>query len=286
MSQPSSLPWSHAFHIIDTSSKLLQADPWQPFALDELLCQLAHQHQIGFAHIWRHTNGFILGQKDSHLPYAQQAMEWLEHKGYQPIIRNSGGAAVPLDKDIVNISLIFPIQGNNYSNYNQDFHRMYELIAQAMAYTGKKVEIGEIQGAFCPGDYDLSVDGFKFCGIAQRRKLNAFAVQAFVIVDGKGSDRTKLVRAFYEQAAGHAPVSDYPQVTDVSTESLQNLMQLEEGAIDIFVHEIKVTLDEISLGGILTEDDLQSKNIELPSNEMIAKTAAKLRQRYHLPNQV
>lgn len=283
MLQPSSLPWAHSIHIIDSSDRILHADPWQPFALDELLCQLAHQHQIAFCHIWRHANGFVLGQKDSHLPYAQQAMSWLERNGYQPMIRNSGGAAVPLDKDIINVSLIFPVQGNNYSNYNQDFHRMYELIAHAMAYTGKKVDIGEIQGAFCPGDYDLSVDGLKFCGIAQRRKLNAFAVQAFVIVDGKGSDRTRLVRAFYEHAAGHAPLTDYPQVTDESTESLQNLMQLGEGAVPKFVDQIKVTLEKLSAGGVLTVHDLQSKHIELPYQEWIANTATKLRQRYHLP---
>jgi octanoyl-[GcvH]:protein N-octanoyltransferase len=91
--------------------------------------------------------------------------------------------------------------------FNHDFERMYELISLALSFTGCRVDKGEIAGAYCPGDYDLSIDGRKFCGIAQRRQAKALIVQAFVVAEGSGSERAAMVRAFYDAAAGEGAAS-------------------------------------------------------------------------------
>ena len=41
---------------------------------------------------------------------------------------------------------------------------MVELIREALRGTGQNVDTGEIAGAFCPGTFDLSIGGLKFCG--------------------------------------------------------------------------------------------------------------------------
>ncbi len=69
----------------------------------------------------------------------------------------------------------------------------------------------------------MSVQGRKFCGIAQRRHLNGLIVQAFVVVEGIGADKAELARQFYAIASGGAGAADYPLVTPYSMASLSEL---------------------------------------------------------------
>jgi octanoyl-[GcvH]:protein N-octanoyltransferase len=177
-------------------------DPLYSFALDELLCRQAGEGGPPIVHLWRHPSAFILGQRDSRLPHVEAARQQIEALRYYTAVRNSGGAAVPLDQGVVNVSLIVPIGNATGMRFNHDFERMYELIALALSFTGCRVDKGEIPGAYCPGDYDLSIDGRKFCGIAQRRQAKALIVQAFVVAEGSGSERAAMVRSFYDTAAG------------------------------------------------------------------------------------
>ena len=218
------------------------------------------------------------------MPGAAQAVDWLKTQDYIPVIRNSGGAAVPLDLGVVNISLIFPKATAQALHFHQDFEKMYTLIRETLSFTGLSIDKGEIQGAFCPGDYDLSIAGRKFCGIAQRRQLHAYSVQAFIIAGGRGAERTQLVRSFYDQAALDASITDYPQVTDNSTASLEELTQLDENATRIFIDAIKRTLTQSqakTANASSIDDDMQQQApIILPEPAIVRALANKLRARY------
>ncbi|HIW31975.1 MAG TPA: lipoate--protein ligase family protein [Candidatus Paenibacillus intestinavium] len=280
------IDWANSIQIIDRSDELFESDPLYAFALDELLCKEAQLRNTSFCHIWRHPNAFILGQRDSRLPGVADAMDWLNSQGYFPVVRNSGGAAVPLDLGTVNLSLIFPKNTSNNVHFHQDFEKMYTLIRDSLSLTGLSIDKGEVQGAFCPGDYDLSIAGRKFCGIAQRRQLHAYSVQAFIIASGVGAARTKLVRQFYDLSALDAPITDYPQVTDESTASLEELAYLGEDATHIFIDAIKRTLtraqSQTGTSLSLNYDQLEHAPITLPNSETIRAAANKLRKRYSI----
>ena len=101
---------------------------------------------------------------------------------------------------------------------------MYGVIQGALQQLGTHVKKGEIAGSYCPGDYDLSVNGQKFCGIAQRRQIGAYAVQAFVVVSGTGQNRAKLVRDFYEEAGS----KDAKGYLDIHLNTMASLSELLE----------------------------------------------------------
>lgn len=275
--------WANGIHIIDRSSELLESDPLYAFALDELLCKEAHASGASFCHIWRHPSAFIIGQRDSRLPYAAEAMEWLQENGVVPAIRNSGGAAVPLDLGVVNLSLIFPKELSHHSHFHEDFERMYTLIRHALAFTGLSIEKGEIPGAFCPGDYDLSIAGQKFCGIAQRRQLHAYSVQAFIIASGSGVEKTQFVKDFYELAARDASITDFPQVVNGSTASLEELAQPQLGdeATAAFINAIKQTLSQYRAK---RPAKAEYTPLMLPEPAAVRALAQKLRERYKIHN--
>ncbi|MCI3923883.1 lipoate--protein ligase family protein [Paenibacillus sp. TRM 82003] len=179
-------------------------DIYYPFAVEERLCREAGEGRLPtpLIHLWRHERAFVLGLRDSRLPNAAAAMDWLEREeGYQVMVRNSGGAAVPLDLGVVNVTLIqTSVPGR--LGMNDDFRLMAALLAETLAPFGVAFDAGEVAGSYCPGEFDLSVGGRKFCGLAQRRQLRAYAVQAFVNAEGDSRARASLVREFYRRAGG------------------------------------------------------------------------------------
>lgn len=268
--------------VFDRITDLTNRDPLYAFAMDELLCKYTGAGGPAICHLWRHPRSFIMGLRDSRLPNAPKAKEWLESLGYAVAVRNSGGAAVPLDSGVVNISLILPKQGPGDTHFHQDFERMYQLIQQALLYTGCTVNKGEIQGAYCPGDYDLSIQGRKFCGIAQRRQAHAYVIQAFVVCEGSGSDRASLVRSFYQIAAGDSTLADYPYVVENSTASLSELTSLGQAAeppADVFTRAVKQVILSQQDEAVLQE--LATKLI-LPDDQQLRDMILNLRTRYGL----
>ncbi|MDF2938067.1 MAG: lplA, partial [Paenibacillaceae bacterium] len=194
------------------------------FAWDEVACRKTGRGELpALVRVWRHPRALVLGLRDRRLPYAGTAMEKLRNEGISVGVRNSGGAAVPLDAGVVNISLILPYDQGSRMDFHQEFRLMANLIADVVKPWSKDVRSGEIRGSFCPGEYDLALAGRKFCGIAQRRQLRACAVSAFVIVEGSGEARGQLARRFYREATGGLSHADDPIVMPASMASLGEL---------------------------------------------------------------
>lgn len=278
-------------------------DPLHSFALDELLCRQAGEGGPPIVHLWRHPGAFVLGQRDNRLPHVENARQQIEALHYHTAVRNSGGAAVPLDRGVVNVSLIVPINGSaSGMRFNHDFERMYELISLALSFTGCRVDKGEIVGAYCPGDYDLSIDGRKFCGIAQRRQAKALIVQAFVVAEGSGSERAALVRAFYDAAAGvsadSAGVSDggasvagsaaeggtngaaaasHPIVVPDSTASLEELTPIGADAARTFAERVKAVIRACQQPDAVADS---AARLKLPPTDELEAMIASLHARY------
>ncbi len=262
-----SLALPSSFLIIDSISSIFHGDILFPFAFDEVIARKVGDGVLPpVIHIWRHQKAFVLGLRDRKLPYALEAMDQLKRQGFAITVRNSGGAAVPLDPGVINISLILPNPGRNME-FHQDFERMYRLIQGSLHQLGSLVEKGEIVGSYCPGDFDLSISGQKFCGIAQRRQTKAFAVQAFLVVEGKGHHRAELVRDFYEQASGGKEEAIFPEVTLNRMASLSELIQIpsveafHQGLIDYLIQQGGEAKNLSYLSGYL--EDIHASILEL-----------------------
>ncbi|MNI36318.1 Octanoyl-[GcvH]:protein N-octanoyltransferase [compost metagenome] len=258
----------HKSMVIWDRSREQQARPiLYAFAMEELLCRRIGQGMKPILHIWRHPRAFVMGLRDSRLPDAKKAKEWLENQGYETAVRNSGGAAVPLDNGVVNMTLLLPkIAGD--MDHRKDFERMYALIQQALSKLTDKVNKGEVIGSFCPGDFDLSIAGRKFCGIAQRRQQHAIAVQAFVIVEGRGADKAALAKAFYDKAAVGADPASYPTVDTGSMASLAECLQeaITSEQFVACVNEVNKEQQQIELAELLdipSEADIQAMIVSM-----------------------
>lgn len=191
------------------------------FAWEEVLCKQVGQGHPPVAHLWRHENALVIGLRDRRLKGASGVLQSYESRGIRTCVRPSGGAAVKLTPGVINVSLIMP-NTDRVINIHEDFKKMVSYIQEALLPWEAVAKAGEIEGAFCPGDYDVSIAGRKFCGIAQRRLAKAYLITAFIIVEDHGDDLAAEVREFYDDAA-IGEEEDYPQVESGTMGGLREL---------------------------------------------------------------
>jgi octanoyl-[GcvH]:protein N-octanoyltransferase len=258
---------NHTFRVFDHSTEPLTSDALLPFAFEELLCRAVGNGEKPSIHFWRHEHACILGMRDRQLPYAGDGIAALQTRGYQVAVRHSGGAAVPLDHGVLNFSIVLPMRSGQIS-FQEDFERMAQVIAQAASTFANlpSVVVGEIAGSYCPGGFDLSVDGRKFAGIAQRRQTKAHIVHAFILVSGDATARAQDARDYYD-IAGKDSLTAYPQVDP------KTMVSLVEYDSAVTVEGFKQAL----LGAFSIEETQTSWLYEAPQLKQMQDT---LQQRY------
>ncbi len=219
------------------------ADIQTPFAVERRLLTRAAAGEGPFLYIWQAHHAVVLGQRDLALPTASAARAELERLGYAVPVRASGGALVPLDTGVVNVSLIIPNERHTL-NVEQDFQWMVRMLCEALqtAVGAQTITVGEIAGAYCPGRYDLSINGQKFCGISQRRPAGATLVQAFVNVTADGGARARLAQSFYalagapERLIDAEKIGSLAQLSEVS--SVQTFIAIFARQLERMFHQV------------------------------------------------
>lgn len=223
------------------------------FALDDALTlSVGEGLSKPIVRLWSHDETIVLGIPDSRLPYIEDGLAFLKNQGYRAIVRNSGGLAVALDRGVLNISIILP----NVKEVSIDdgFKAMFHFVRQMFSDLTKDIKAYEIVGSYCPGDYDLSIDGIKFAGISQRRVRDAAAIQIYLDVEGDSYERASLVRQFYDLSLGGEETKfSYPQVNPEVLGSLAKLLQIDLRVEDV-IKRVEDTLGD--LGEEIRRDSL------------------------------
>lgn len=171
--------------------------PYSPFALTDALIQEAGEKKQPILHFWTTSKQIILGMLDTKLPYLTDALRVFSSYGYAYMVRNSGGLAVVSDEGVLNFSIFFP-EGETRLSINEGYERMHYILKQAFASYGKPIQAYEISDSYCPGEFDLSIDGKKIAGIAQRRLKGGIAIMIYLSVSGDQSKRAEMIREFYD----------------------------------------------------------------------------------------
>lgn len=261
--EPIELLTQPTWRIIDQSSLGLYVDPKQSFAMDDTLCaSVGKGLSPATARSWVHHNTIVLGIQDTRLPFLQDGVKLLAKEGYRVIVRNSGGLAVVLDEGVLNVSLIFAEQKKGI-DIDRGYDAMVELIRRMLSLYEVDIEAYEIVGSYCPGSYDLSINGKKFAGISQRRLRGGVAVQIYLCADGSGRERADLIRRFYEAALKdkrHEVKAVFP---DIQPDTMASLSELTGKPIDcallmrLLLEELQKLSEQLTASGLTTEEQLE-----------------------------
>lgn len=272
MDNNKSLLHQEKWRIIDQSSPNPQFHALQSFAIDDTLCQsVGSGCSPAVARTWVHLRTAVLGIQDTKLPELQAGLALLEENNVDWIVRNSGGLAVLLDEGVLNISLIFPDTEKGI-DINRGYDTMLELVRRMFEDLDYHIEAREIVGSYCPGSYDLSINGKKFAGISQRRIRKGVAVQVYLCVGGSGQERAELVRQFYRHARfNESEKVAFPEVRPEVMASLSELLGIEFSIQDIMLRFLTVLK---SVSGEIYSSQLQGDELDLYSvhyNRMIER---------------
>lgn len=250
-----SLLTQNKWRVIDESSSGLLSNPMDSFAIDDTLCESVGSGQSpAVARAWVHNPFVVLGIQDVRLPKLRDGLIFLKDRGYKYIVRTSGGLAVVLDEGILNITLIFPEREKGI-DINRGYEAMFRFVREMFSDVTDKIEAREIHGSYCPGSYDLSIDGKKFAGISQRRVKKGVAVQIYIAVSGSGAKRAELIREFYNRALQAAPTKiGYPEIRPDVMASLSELLSAKwtvEQCMERFFRVVrKYSEGGVSIGGL------------------------------------
>ncbi|MBI5975101.1 lipoate--protein ligase family protein [Staphylococcus canis] len=247
-----------AWRYVDHSSGL---EPMQSFAFDDTFSErVGGDMSPNVVRTWVHQHTVILGIHDARLPFLKDGIQYLTNqRGYNAIVRNSGGLGVVLDQGILNISLIF--KGKTEVSIDEAFTVMYLLISKMFEDEDVDIHTHEIVHSYCPGKYDLSIFNQKFAGISQRRVRGGIAVQIYLCVEGSGSERAALMREFYQHALkGTTTKFHYPDIHPDSMASLETLLGRPITVQDVMFKLLYAIKD---LGGRLNMDPISDDEMVL-----------------------
>ncbi len=197
-------------------------DKLMAFADTNALLEYTDHYQRPFIHFWTtEVPTLILGINDRHLPDLSDGLSLLKQRHYDFFLRNSGGLAVISDPGVLNISMFIPDQHRRLS-----VDEAYEIIAGLVRATFPTFNIRtyEITRSYCPGKFDLSVNGQKIAGIAQRRMQNAVVLMLYLSVNGDQDQRSETVAAFYTAGDAYSQTRwSFPKVDKTTMTTIETL---------------------------------------------------------------
>jgi octanoyl-[GcvH]:protein N-octanoyltransferase len=239
-----------SFLFID-SGCLTAKNSFQPFAMTDVFTHFSGQNKQPIIHFWQLDQTMILGMKDTRMPYLKDGLNELRKSNYHIIVRNAGGLGVIADQGVLNVSLILPNLSENKLSIDQAYEIMWLWLKEA--FPEKDIAAYEIAQSYCPGQYDLSIDGKKFAGIAQRRVKNGLSVMIYISVSGDQLHRGNTVRHFYQAGLKEQfGLNGYPPV---APESMANLAELLEKplSVEAVKNQLLSTITTIFEGTINTQ---------------------------------
>ena len=247
------------WRLIEQSNSMKNKSPLESFAMDDTLCELVGRGKSNMVvRTWVHDQKVVLGIQDHRLPYVHDGIDTLKTNGYEAIVRNSGGLAVVLDSGVLNISIIIS-EEEGAIQINTGYEMMVDFVKLLFPEAAAKIEAYEIVGSYCPGSYDLSIDGKKFAGISQRRLRQGVAVQIYLCIEGSGSRRAKLIKEFYESSLKNEETKfTYPTISPEVMASLSELLQQQLTVQDTVIriqHVLQLIGDQILMAGLKEEEE-------------------------------
>jgi len=154
--------------------------------LDLLTSVGAAQADVGLL-LWRpRDRALVMPRRMSRLPGFVEASETLADSGWPILLRETGGEPVPQSSATVNIALVYaqPKSDPDRDRIEIAYRRLCQPILDVLSELGGSASLGEVEGAFCDGRYNVNLDGRKMVGTAQRWRQSQGGLRPVVLAHG------------------------------------------------------------------------------------------------------
>lgn len=133
----------------------------------------------------------------------EQVCRLLQDRHWPVLLRDTGGEPVPQSPAVVNIAMAYrwPDGVSEQRRIEEAYLRLCRPICAWLQAQGLAAGIGAVPGAFCDGRYNVTLDGRKLAGTAQRWRRDAggrslVLAHAAMLVDDERQAMVEAVNAF------------------------------------------------------------------------------------------
>ena len=151
----------------------------------------------------------VMPRRLNRLPQFESACEVSAAAGWPVLLRETGGEPVPQSASTVNIALVYapPRSEGDQNRIESGYRRLCDPLCELLDELGGVASLGEIDGAFCDGRFNVNLDGRKMVGTAQRWRQSQGGTRPVGLVHGAmllDDERESMVAAVnrFNQACG------------------------------------------------------------------------------------
>ncbi|WP_010322071.1 lipoate--protein ligase family protein [Marinobacterium stanieri] len=144
------------------------------------------ERQEGFL-AWRCQQALIVPRRLAHKAEFHLAANRMKVEGWPVHIRSTGGDLTPQAPGLINIAIAYRCK-REPGAIEASYRALCDPLIEYLKQQGIQASCGAVAGAFCDGDYNITVAGKKLAGTAQRwRRITGlqqgdFAVLAHAVV--------------------------------------------------------------------------------------------------------
>ncbi|WP_350646413.1 lipoate--protein ligase family protein [Pseudomonas sp. HY13-MNA-CIBAN-0226] len=179
-------------------------------AEQELLAQVCTgESEFGLLFWQPNDQALVMPRRLNRLPPFESACEVSAAAGWPVLLRETGGEPVPQSAATINIALVYapPRSEGDQNRIETAYRRLCDPICQLLDELGGASSIGEVEGAFCDGRFNVNLDGRKMVGTAQRWRQSKGGTRPVGLVHGAlllDNQRESMVAAVnrFNQACG------------------------------------------------------------------------------------
>ncbi|MHC8317470.1 lipoyl protein ligase domain-containing protein [Pseudomonas sp. LB3P31] len=156
-------------------------------AEQDLLAQICTgEAEFGLLFWQPSDRALVMPRRLSRLPAFEAASEVSAAAGWPVLLRETGGEPVPQSAATINIALVYapPRSEGDQNRIETAYRRLCDPICQLLDELGGSSSLGEVEGAFCDGRFNVNLDGRKMVGTAQRWRQSKGGTRPVGLVHG------------------------------------------------------------------------------------------------------
>jgi lipoate-protein ligase A len=157
--------------------------------------------------IWQGQNAIVVPKSISRKPKFYAACQLSASRGWPIVVRETGGDATPISPGLVNVAFVSTIPRSRRFSMKESYLELCLPLIEALKKLDIDAGYGPVDGSFCDGDYNLTINGKKLAGTAQRWKkiksnneeVDDYAVLVHAVVLCQGNLRVLInsINDFY-----------------------------------------------------------------------------------------
>lgn len=158
--------------------------------------------------IWRCEQSLVVPKSFSHKANFKLTQKYFNYIGWPIVLRETGGDLTPQYPGMLNVAIVFR-SAKKAVSIRDSYLEICQPIIHALSRLGINASYGSINGAFCNGDYNVTVNNKKIAGTAQRwRQIKsvdsvnqdvAILVQAAILTEGPLTYLWQICNEFYQR---------------------------------------------------------------------------------------